>query len=231
MTLLLVFFVMLYSSAPPSSLEDQRLIQKREPAGPAMDGDRPVGERPERHVKMPVVDDMADDAGKRQPAAPVAEVPVAKPAEAPQGDETMSRQIMAGLEDRFSKDFYVRWEDRQPVIVLGERITFNAGEAILLVEAQDALRRVAGLIGHHGDCQVVVTGHTDDRPIHTNAFPSNWELSAARAASVAKVLMESGVSPGQLVIQGQSQYSPLVPNMTEEDRRSNRRVEISLISD
>jgi len=115
--------------------------------------------------------------------------------------------------------------------VLGERITFNAGEANLLVGARDAFKRVARLITGIDGCRVVVTGHTDNRPIHTPTYPSNWELSAARAASVAKALMKNGVTAGQLVIQGQSQFKPLVSNTTEENRRTNRRVEISLTTD
>ena len=72
--------------------------------------------------------------------------------------------------------------------------------------------------------------HDRGNGFHTNAFPSNWELSAGRAASVARALIESGVSPGQLTIQGQSQFKPLVSNSNDTDRRTNRRVEISLIT-
>ena len=230
MTLLLVFFIMLYSNA--ITLPPDLLGQTGEGVAEAtaMDNDRVVGVFPESSLKMPVLDVEAGDEHRRQPDAPEQPALVAEVPEAGQADETVSRQMLADLEDSFSKDFYVRWEDRQPVIVLGERITFNAGEALLLVEAQDALKRVARLIIRLGHCQVVVTGHTDNRPIHTSAFPSNWELSAGRAASVAKALMANGVSPGQLVIQGQSQFKPLVSNTSAENRRANRRVEIALIT-
>ena len=77
----------------------------------------------------------------------------------------------------------------------------------------------------------MITGHTDDRPIHTMVFPSNWELSAGRAAGVAKALIDSGVPSSNLTIQGQAQFRPLVSNDNETNRRVNRRVEISLITE
>jgi chemotaxis protein MotB len=227
MTLLLVFFIMLYSNAITRPLELPVHIGDRADDATAMDGDRVVGVFPESSLKMPVLEVAAGEERSRQIEASEKKEPAA---EVRPADETVSRQMLADLKDSFSKDFYVRWEDRQPVIVLGERITFDAGEAILLVGAHDALKRVARLISQLSHCRVIVTGHTDDLPIHTNAFPSNWELSAGRAASVAKALMANGVSPGQLIIQGQAQFKPLVSNTTEENRRTNRRVEISLIT-
>lgn len=91
--------------------------------------------------------------------------------------------------------------------------------------------RVAQLISQINHCRPVITGHTEDRPIHTIAFPSNWELSAGRAAGVAKALVDSGVPSSDLTIQNQAQYKPLVSNANETNRRVNRRVEISLITE
>ena len=231
MTLLLVFFIMLYSNASSQLLDAPVYTEEQENSHTTMTQDPQVGVFSERSKEMPVLNIEAGERGNRQPETSEKDAPAARQPDLPQADEGVNRRMLENLADGFSNDFYVRWDDRQPIIVLGERITFNAGEAILLVDAQDALRRVAHLISELDNCQVVVTGHTDNRPIHTRAFPSNWELSAARAASVAKSLMESGVSPGQLVIQGQSQFNPLVPNTNKENRRRNRRVEISLISE
>ena len=164
MTLLLVFFIMLYSNATAQPLKGPEQVKEREHPGTTMVSDRVVGVFHERNTKIPVLDVEAGKAENMQPAAPVEKEPDTKPPEVPQADGNLSRQMLTDLEDRFSKDFYVRWEDRQPIIVLGERITFNAGEAILLFDVQDTLKRVAGLIRNLGDCQVVVTGHTDDRP-------------------------------------------------------------------
>jgi chemotaxis protein MotB len=228
MTLMLIFFIMLYSNAvqrptQPVAQSAATGITESE-AKPATD-DRMDGVFTENSPKMAVLE--ADGNSVRPIESPEKKAP---PVEKHSPDENLNHRLVDELADRFSEDFYVRWEDRQPVIVLGERITFNVGQAGLLAEAEGTLRRVARLISRMSGCQVVITGHTDDLPIHTSAFPSNWELSAGRAASVARALIDSGVSPRQLVIQGQSQFKPLVTNVNETDRRTNRRVEISLIT-
>jgi len=228
MTLMLIFFIMLYANAlqrpalPVAQSEDTETAEARQK--PATD-DSMAGVFTEGRREMAVLQVGGDNVQPTEPAEPkTSQVEKRLP------DENLNHRLVNVLADRFSEDFYVRWKDRQPVIVLGERISFNVGQAKLLAEARETLEGVARLISRLDACQVVITGHTDDLPIHTNAFPSNWELSAGRAASVARALIESGVSPGQLTIQGQSHFKPLVSNSDETDRRTNRRVEISLIT-
>jgi chemotaxis protein MotB len=143
--------------------------------------------------------------------------------------EPLNQAMMNDLKESFSNDFYVRWDAKQPVFVLGERITFNNGEAMLLADAQSALKRIADLIAPQHNYQILISGHTDDIAIRTTRFPSNWELSAARAASVAKFLASTGIAPQRLVIEGKSEFHPLVANTSKANRRTNRRVEISLV--
>ena len=71
-----------------------------------------------------------------------------------------------------------------------------------------------------------IEGHTDNSPIRTEQFTSNWELSAARAAEVARVLVEAGFPSTQLSIEGFTQYRPKVPNVSRQARATNSRVEI-----
>ena len=143
--------------------------------------------------------------------------------------EPLNQAMINDLKARFSNDFYVRWDEKQPVFVLGERITFNIGDAKLLTDAQSALKRIADLIAPQHHYQIIISGHTDDIAIRTPTFPSNWELSAARAASVAKFLASTGIVPQRLIIQGKSEFHPLAANTSDENRRANRRVEISLV--
>ena len=142
--------------------------------------------------------------------------------------EPLNQAMVNDLKDSFSNDFYVRWDEKQSVFVLGERITFNIGDAILLADAQSALKRIADWIAQQRHYRIIVSGHTDDMAIRTPRFPSNWELSAARAASVAKFMASHGVAPQRLIIQGKSEFHPLVANTSDENRRASRRVEISL---
>jgi chemotaxis protein MotB len=73
-----------------------------------------------------------------------------------------------------------------------------------------------------------IDGHTDRRPISTPQFPSNWELSAARAIAVAKLLVEQGVSPNRLLAAGFGEFAPLDPGDSDEAYRRNRRIEFKL---
>jgi chemotaxis protein MotB len=76
-----------------------------------------------------------------------------------------------------------------------------------------------------------VEGHTDDRPIRTTAFPSNWELSAARAASVVHQFMRQGVDPLRLEIVGFGEFHPRQPNDTSDGRNANRRVVVLVLEE
>lgn len=237
MTLLLVFFVLLYANAinrPETAAPDP------EPAGTTVASSsgtlpEPSPEAPPTEPGQPahspslaalgVHSTPAEETVASNPEPPAANRPL--PVEAPA--EPLSPAMLSGLKESFSSDFYVRWDERQPVFVLGERITFNIGEAMLLSESQSALKRIADLIAPQRHYQIIVSGHTDDIAIRTPRFPSNWELSAARAASVAKFLASHGIAPQRLIIQGKSEFHPLVANTSNENRRANRRVEISLV--
>lgn len=106
---------------------------------------------------------------------------------------------------------------------------FKAGEASLQPDSVEVLRRVASVL-QPDDFLIEVEGHTDDIPISTSQFPSNWELSSARASSVVRVLIENGVSPTRLTVVGRASNQPLVPNLTAETRAKNRRVTITIFA-
>ena len=127
--------------------------------------------------------------------------------------------------------FSVRSNQHRLVFVLGERITFNVGEANLLKPYQTIFTRIANFISSKQGYQVVVSGHTDNTPIRTEKYPSNLELSSARAITVAKFLIDTGVSPHRVSIQGFSEYRPLFENSSLKNREANRRVEIALIKE
>ena len=221
MTLLLVFFVLLYANAinrPETAAQEPEQASTTVASSSVIHSDR-LPEVP------PTKSKPTDETVAPNPEPPAANL--RSQAEGPV--EPLNPAMMNGLKDSFSNDFYVRWDEKQPVFVLGERITFNMGDAKLLTDSQSALKRIADLIAPQRHYQIIVSGHTDDIAIHTQKFPSNWELSAARAASVAKFLASQGIAPQRLIIQGKSEFHPLVVNTSDENRRANRRVEISLI--
>ena len=107
---------------------------------------------------------------------------------------------------------------------------FNSGEATLLAEGRATLTRIAGVLNEKG-FQVRVEGNTDDVPIHTSQFKSNWELSTARATEVVQLLVEEhGFDPTLISAAGYSQYRPRASNSTEEGRKQNRRVDLVIVA-
>jgi len=110
-------------------------------------------------------------------------------------------------------------------IRISNPLLFDIGKAEVRPKARGLLREIAFMLADL-PCEVVVEGHTDDLPIYTQKFPSNWELSAIRAVNVVKVLMEYGVSPDRLAAMGYGEFRPLRPNDSEEHRAMNRRAEL-----
>ena len=106
---------------------------------------------------------------------------------------------------------------------------FKPGEAKLQPAAVEVLHQVAAVLSAE-DQPIEVEGHTDDVPISTPLFPSNWELSAARASSVVRMLIAHGVPERRLSAVGMAANQPLVANDSAENRARNRRVSITILS-
>jgi len=121
-------------------------------------------------------------------------------------------------------------EERGLIISFKEKIFFKIGSAELLPEARNILRKVGEVLAAD-DHEIRVEGHTCDLPIRTAAFPTNWELSTARATNVTRFLIDVvGISPGRLGAAGYAEFRPIAPNTSEENRARNRRVDILLLS-
>ncbi len=143
-------------------------------------------------------------------------------------EEALERYIeRKGLEHRM----LVHREERGVVVsLLTDGIFFERGSADLSEEAKKVLRDIAPIL-RASQRFIRVEGHTCDLPIRTARFPSNWELSVARATAVVRFLISCGVPADRLSAVGYGEYRPLVPNTNEENRRLNRRVDIVLLSE
>jgi chemotaxis protein MotB len=107
---------------------------------------------------------------------------------------------------------------------------FNSGQAVLMPGASGKIRRIATVLTQHG-LDLRVEGHSDDQPIHTAQFRSNWELSTARAMAVLMLLVdESGMDPTKISVAGYGQYRPIADNSTPEGRQMNRRVDLVVVA-
>jgi len=142
------------------------------------------------------------------------------------------KQMMISMQEYIEKEelehvFNVTYRDDKLEINMGNQLLFELGSAELRSQAQVVLGRVAEMF-NQSQSQIIVEGHTDDLPISTDQFPSNWELSSARAASVVRFLSRQQVDDSRFLVIGYNMYDPLVPNDSSENRSKNRRVKITL---
>jgi len=146
---------------------------------------------------------------------------------------------------RYRSDFFGRLREllrgRKDIRVVGDRFVFQSevlfpsGQALMTVEGLAAIDQLAQAIVEverqippEVDWVIQVDGHTDQRPIASREFPSNWELSASRAISVVKYLISRGVSANRLVAAGYGEFAPLEAGNADEVLRRNRRIELKL---
>jgi chemotaxis protein MotB len=137
-------------------------------------------------------------------------------------ERAMDNLVKADMVVVRRKDFWIEVEIRTDILFPSARAQLETGAVGVIERLGDALAPFPNAIR--------VEGHTDDRPINTVAFSSNWELSAARAGSVVRVLESRGVDPSRLAVIGYGEYRPSHTNGTVEGRNANRRVVIVILS-
>lgn len=145
--------------------------------------------------------------------------------------EQRIQQILESLEKSVAEVDEIRVERFQDELQLAitNDILFASGSAALVDEAIPVLNDVAQILQASQNA-IKVEGFTDNIPIATAHFPSNWELSAARAAAVVRALSDAGVSPKRLAAVGYGEFAPIASNSTAEGRKANRRVLIRVLA-
>jgi chemotaxis protein MotB len=126
----------------------------------------------------------------------------------------------------------VRQYKNMLAVDLAEQIFFDSGRAKLKPGGKDVLKKVGEALKGYENKIIRVVGHTDNVPLAKSlqaTFPTNWELSVARATNVVRFLQDVGIPPERMVTSGRSEYDPVAPNDTAEGRQKNRRIEIMLI--
>jgi chemotaxis protein MotB len=114
------------------------------------------------------------------------------------------------------------------VRLLTDKLFFDSGSAVIKASGVPLIDRIGAIVADEKTHPVEVEGHTDDRPISTSQYPSNWQLSGARAAAVVQQLGGAGVSGRRMALAGYSAEHPIASNATPAGRAANRRVEIIL---
>ncbi len=188
-------------SLPPDVSFDEAL-------GPVKDGPQPVGRRNERLVHLIA-------PGHARVGFPLRRLP----------PPTIEQSERVVCEERLTVTPRARMH--QEMVIPSSYFAF--GKATLVDGARDDLAPVARFLADHAGWQLLIEGHTDNVPIHTPRFPSNFELSVARAESVRDVLVSLGVPAEHVLVLGAGDMHPVASNTTVDGRMLNRRVEVSFI--
>jgi chemotaxis protein MotB len=232
-TLLFAFFVVMYSV---SSVNEGKYRVLSDSIVAAFDPSReglPI--QLSSPLKPPIIDrrmlSQGQDLNKIKSHYPE----VSGAPQASEEDKKNLRAITKEIEKKMSplidKDLVnLKKNDLWVEIEIKSSILYGSGSAHLSAPAQPVLRQVAKVLKAFPN-QIQVEGFTDNVPIDTEAFPSNWELSAARAASVVHLFEMEGINPKRMTATGYGEYKPIASNDTAKGRRKNRRVNIVILSD
>lgn len=141
----------------------------------------------------------------------------------------LSEQLSSTLSDLIdSDDVSIKKGDDWLELEMKSNVLFGSGDARLETQAVPIIGKIAAILKTSAN-PIHVEGFTDNNPINTPRFPSNWELSAARAASVVHLLERYGLNPSRMSAIGYGEFKPIADNATEEGRKTNRRVVLVLL--
>ncbi|MEO4048384.1 flagellar motor protein MotD [Pseudomonas sp. CAU 1711] len=213
-TLLFAFFVVMYSIS--SVNEGKYKVLSQSLVGVFSEPERaikpiPIGEEKPRTTEpdRSMIEDNPDNNSSAEPSDPL-------------------QQIASSMRDAFgdliaAEQLTVRGNELWVEIELNSSLLFPSGDAVPNEMAFTLVEKVAKILAPYEN-PIHVEGFTDNLPINTAQFPSNWELSAARAASIVRMLAMDGVSPGRMAAVGYGEFQPVADNATAEGRSRNRRV-------
>jgi chemotaxis protein MotB len=215
-TLLLVFFILLFSI---SSVETEKFKSVLSSIQLALNDKHPVAQQ----IIIQTVSSTTE--ADIEPILPQPIVEPEKPSDKEQLLDDIENMI---LEQRLGKFVYVYTEGERIIIRIKGTILFPSGDVILFNDAVPIFEDIYYLFKKYADYNIDIKGYTDNSPIATKQFPSNWELSAVRATTVLRFFIDQGIDPTRMSATGYADLFPIASNTTEEGRAQNRRVEFVL---
>ncbi len=220
-TLLFAFFVVMYSISQVSEGKYRVLSESLLTAFDA--SGRKAGSNSLNPIELPGKPNSID-ASSNEPQ----EMEVAENYATPKEFERIEEQLSSQLDDLINKDLVTLKKTRDWLEVdLRSALLFESGSDRLASNASLVLGEIAETLKDNQHL-ITVRGHTDNIPIETIRFRSNWELSAARAVSVVRLLQSMNIVPERLSAQGQGEFQPIATNDTTEGRAKNRRVTVAI---
>lgn len=231
-TLLFAFFVVMYSISSVNEGKYRVLSETLES----------VFSQPTQSTDPIQVGEISRGQGERvaspgKPDVPdfeieLPELPKERPPLSEQNLQTIndiSQQLSSALADLISnEDVSIKQTEDWLEVEINSNFLFASGDARLAREAVPVIGQIADVLAPVAN-PLQVEGFTDDQPINTPRFPSNWELSAARAASVVNLLDRFGIEPGRMSAIGYGEFKPITDNETELGRQKNRRVVLVIL--
>ncbi len=215
-TLLLVFFVLLFAIG---TIEQKKWWQIKESLRTAL-GSQTVDQDAVRE-RMAIINQLRQNFDEKTISA-VDEVGALVTREI---EDIASEVDDFILENKLSGQVEVSSDTRGAVITISDVILFPLGKAEMTKSGRKTLRQIFELLEQF-HYHIKVEGHTDNSPINTDKFPSNWELSASRAANVARMLIGHGFPPEKISVEGFAEFRPRTPNTSVKNRAANRRIEV-----
>lgn len=144
----------------------------------------------------------------------------------------LKNTIAAALMNYQADELTVYIKDGSVYVSLAEKLLFKSGSDVVNAKGREALKSLAEVINSTKDINVMIEGHTDNVPIRTSQYKDNWDLSAARATSIVRILTKDyGFDPNRITASGKGEFHPVTTNETTEGRAGNRRTEIILSPD
>ena len=218
MTLILVFFILLYTLADFEDEAYRELVESVQ----IVDGDG---------SQISVIDFAARKGRNPEPLKMVEDLLGMNPSD--QAVENLKPGIVSEMESMIDNtdladSVDLTFDGNQINIQIDGRFLFDSGRAELKDRARFVFANLAQMFRDYADYRIAIRGHTDDRDIDTVQFPSNWELSAVRATTVLRYFIGQGIDPERMTATGYADYIPLVENNSAENRARNRRVEFVL---
>lgn len=138
--------------------------------------------------------------------------------------------LKSALDNVNDQDVNIQVEKGVVFISLSDKLLFKSGSYVVSDAANEVLGKIAKILNQQSQLDILIEGHTDSVPIKNNCITDNWDLSAKRATSIARILQNQyNIDPVRMTAGGKSQYSPLVSNETAEGRATNRRTRIVIL--
>lgn len=237
-TLLFAFFVVMYALSSVNEGKYRVLSDSLESAfqtTPKSASPIQVGENPkqEKQIQLNILEDSpkAKSPTLEKQEVDIDNVKISNTERDRKNLNKIQRQLERSFGNMIESDqVSLKRTGRGIEVEISSSILFDSGSALIQPQAVPVLTDVAATIKNFPNA-VRVEGFTDDVPIETAAFPSNWELSAGRAASVVHILSDEGVDPFRLAAIGYGEYRPIASNTTAEGRLRNRRVLLVILSE